>query len=45
MARQEGDKEVKKRLFQRMSLLIQKGNAALFNNRMPDDPYDANFFM
>ena len=38
LARQTGQEEgeVKGQLFQRLSLLLQKGNAALFSNRMPE---------
>ena len=46
-ARQEGDDEevVVKRLIQKASLLIQKGNSALWNNRVPEDPTDLNLFL
>ena len=39
LARHTGEDEIKccRELFQKMSLLVQKGNAALFNNRVPDD--------
>ena len=45
--RQEGDDEdvVVKRLVQKTSLLIHKGNAALWNNRVPEDLTDHNIFM
>ena len=38
LARQTGQEEgeVKGRLWQKLSLLLMKGNAALFTNRMPD---------
>ena len=38
LARQRGDeeKEAARRLFQRLSLLLMRGNAALFTNRMPE---------
>ncbi len=46
-ARQEGDEEevVFKRLVQKGSLLIQKGNAALWNNRVPEDHADPNLYL
>jgi len=46
-ARQEGDDEdvIVKRLVQKGSLLIQKGNAALWNNRVPDDPTNPHIFL
>ena len=46
-ARQEGDDEdvIVKRLVQKGSLLIQKGNAALWNNRVPDDPTKPHIFL
>ena len=38
LARQTGQEEgeVKGQLWQKLSLLLMKGNAALFTNRMPD---------
>lgn len=38
LARQQGDeeKEASRRLFQKLSMLLQKGNSALFLNRTPD---------
>ena len=38
LARQTGQEEgeVKSQLFQRLSLLLMKGNAAIFSNRLPD---------
>ena len=46
-ARQEGDDEevIVRRLVQKCSLLIQKGNSALWNNRVPDDPTDPYIFL
>ena len=39
LARQTGQEEgeVRGQLFQRLSLLLMKGNAAIFSNRLPDD--------
>jgi hypothetical protein len=39
LTRQRGDeeKEAARRLFQRLSLLLMRGNAALFTNRMPEN--------
>ena len=38
LARQTGQEEgeVKGQLFQRLSLLLMKGNASIFSNRLPD---------
>ena len=37
LARQQGDEEKEaSRLFQKLSMLLQKGNSALFLNRTPD---------
>ena len=38
-ARQAGESEelTCRRLWQKLGLLVQKGNCALFNNRFPDD--------
>ena len=46
-ARQEGDDEevVVKRLVEKGNLLIQKGNAALWNNRVPDNPANPHMFL
>ena len=46
-ARQEGDDEevVARRLVEKGSLLIQKGNAALWNNHVPDDPTNPHIFL
>ena len=46
-ARQEGDDEevVVKKLVQKGNLLIQKGNAALWNNRVPEDHADPNLYL
>ena len=40
LARHKGEEDEGKEqreLFQLLALLVQKGNAALFNNRVPDD--------
>ena len=45
--RQQGDDDevVVKRLVEKGNLLIQKGNAALWNNRVPDDPANPHIFL
>ena len=37
---EEDEGKEQRELFQLLSLLVQKGNAALFNNRVPDDGDD-----
>ena len=34
-----------RRLVEKVSLLIQKGNAALWNNRVPEDHADPNLYL
>ena len=36
---------VVKRLVEKGNLLIQKGNAALWNNRVPEDPANPHIFL
>ena len=44
-ARHTGEEEAQEisRLFQKLSIALMRGNAALFNNRVPSDPGDDGY--